>query len=285
MRVVVLGGSGMLGSMAVRVLSADAALEVVAVGRPAVDAETASAEELARALDGAAWAINAIGVIKTHIRDAISDDVTRAVRVNALFPHALAEAARRTGTRVIQIATDCVYSGDRGRYVETDLHDARDVYGKTKSLGEVRAPHVTHLRSSIVGPERRSHTSLLDWFRQQPPRAAIQGYTNHHWNGVTTLHFAKLCLALIREAVPAPALQHVVPADAVTKDHLLHVFASAYGRTDVTIAPTGAPQAIDRTIATSAPAVNHALWRAAGYASPPTIEAMVQEMAEETRGL
>jgi len=178
-----------------------------------------------------------------------------------------------------------VFSGASGRYDEAAEHDATDVYGQTKSLGEVPGENVLNLRCSIIGPEVGSSTSLLEWVLAHPRGATLNGFTNHHWNGVTTLHFAKLCLALIREAVPAPALQHVVPADAVTKDHLLHVFASAYGRTDVTIAPTGAPQAIDRTIATSAPAVNHALWRAAGYASPPTIEAMVQEMAEETRGL
>jgi len=301
MRLVVLGASGMLGSMVLRCLSAEGDVDVRATvrseaARAAVlplfrdtpidllDAEHASDEDLVRALDGAAWAVNAIGVIKSRIRDADAADVERALRVNALFPHRLAKAAARTGTRVIQIATDCVYSGARGGSVEADEHDPRDVYGRTKSLGEARLPAITHLRCSIVGPELASHHSLLDWFLGQPPRAAIRGFTNHHWNGVTSLHFAKLCLGVMRGSLDLPWLLHVVPADALTKSALLGEFARAYGRTDVTINPVAAETAVDRTIATSHPDANRRLWAAAGYADPPSLHTMVMELAEDTRG-
>ena len=221
--------------------------------------------------------INAVGVIKPYIRDTDSCQVERAVRVNALFPHLLARAAARCDARVIQIATDCVYSGARGGYVESDLHDAQDAYGKTKSLGEVRHEAVYNLRCSIIGPESRGHRSLLDWFRLQPAGATVPGYANHRWNGVTTLAFARLCLGLVREG--GPQRIHVIPADQVSKAELLGVVREAYARQDITIAPENTPIAIDRTLATEHPAGNLALWRAAGYAAVPTIAEMVREMA------
>jgi len=301
MRLVVLGVSGMLGSMVLRCLSAQDDVNVCATARddasrtaaqalfPAasidlLDAEQATDDDLVRALDGATWAINAIGVIRSRIRDAEAADVERAIRVNALFPHRLARAAVHTGTHVLQIATDCVYSGARGRYVEADEHDPRDVYGRTKSLGEARLPSMTHLRCSIVGPELSTHQSLLDWFLGQPPRARVRGFTNHLWNGVTSLHFAKLCLGVMRGGLDLPGLLHVVPGDTLPKSALLAEFARAYGRTDVTIEPVPAPVAVDRTIDTSHPEANRRLWAAAGYAAPPTLGAMVMELAEETRG-
>ena len=95
---------------------------------------------------------HAIGVIKPYIRDDDAAAVERALRVNGLFPHILARAAERSGCRVLQIATDCVYAGTIGNYREAAPHDALDVYGKTKSLGEVNSAAVHHLRCSIIGP-------------------------------------------------------------------------------------------------------------------------------------
>ena len=173
MRVVVLGASGMLGSMVLSELAGDGTLEVTGTVRPALDAECAGVDDLARLLDGASWAVNAIGVIKPYIRDDEAAAVERAVRVNGLFPHLLARAAERTGCRVLQIATDCVYSGTIGNYREDAPHDALDVYGKTKSLGEVNSPAVHHLRCSIIGPEPKAHVSLLDWFLGPPSGSGL----------------------------------------------------------------------------------------------------------------
>src|SRR5207244_6584362 len=110
--------------------------------------------------------------------------VRRAVAVNSLFPYALSDVAEAAGARVLQIATDCVFSGREGSYREDSPHDPLDVYGKTKSLGEVQAPHFLNLRCSIVGPEIRGFRSLLCWFLAQPRNARLRGFVNHWWNGV-----------------------------------------------------------------------------------------------------
>lgn len=298
MKVAVLGASGMLGSTLVSAFADEDDVEVVAVVRdersrdavrsrlPEVeyrwfDAERCSPADLASACAGAAWVVNAIGVIKHKLNDRDAAEVERAVRVNALFPHLLARAAAEAGTRVLQIATDCVYSGDRGRYTETDEHDPRDVYGRTKSLGEVRSPVVHHLRCSIVGPELSGHRSLLDWFLQQPPNGKVSGFGNHRWNGLTAWHFGQICLGVMRRNVALVSVQHVVPADVVSKATLLQYFAADYGREDVAISLVDAPVAVDRTLSTIAPDLNRDVWKAAGYPEPPTIGQMVAEQARQ----
>ena len=100
---------------------------------------------------------------------------------------------------MIQIATDCVYSGKTGGYNEDSLHDALDAYGKTKSLGEVRSSTFLNIRSSIIGPEINHKVLLLEWFLKQPKGAVLNGFSNHLWNGVTTLQFAELCLTIIKK--------------------------------------------------------------------------------------
>lgn len=205
--------------------------------------------------------INCIGLIKPHITD-----VREAIRVNSLFPYRLPE-----GT--IQIATDCVYSGKKGNYVESDLHDATDVYGKTKSLGE--APHLINLRCSIIGPELKNHLSLLDWFLSQ---TETNGFTNHVWNGITTYHFARICRGIIKYNLKVPNLQHIVPKDKVTKYQLLQLIAESYN-VDIKVNKAKAPESIDRTLSTSDPEMNLKIWRAAGYQTPPTVKQMIQELS------
>jgi dTDP-4-dehydrorhamnose reductase len=296
MRIAVLGASGMLGSMLVRSLAAErdveilatvrdaAALELVRARLPAVDCRLLDVgrldvEDIARAIAGVSWIVNAIGAIKHRFNERDPADVERAVRVNAMFPHLLARAAGEAGARVLQIATDCVYSGARGRYTENDAHDPHDVYGKTKSLGEVRSSVVHHLRCSIVGPELAGHRSLLDWFVGQPRGASVEGYVNHRWNGITAWHFGQICLGAMRQDPGLPSVQHVVPADSVTKATLLQYLAADYQRGDITITATNAPVAVDRTLETIAPQINRDLWKAAGYPEPPTIAQMIGEQA------
>lgn len=296
-RVLVLGGSGMLGSQVADVLSREKRIELaVAVrdrafageGRAALpeaewlllDAETATAETLEPLLASFDTVVNCIGVIKPYIQDTNPAQVERALRVNALFPHALGKAAGRANVRVLQIATDCVYSGAKGDYIESDAHDALDVYGKSKSLGEANLDGMHHLRCSIIGPELKSHRSLLDWFRKQNRGAQLTGFTNHFWNGVTTLHFGLLCAGIIGTELELPRSTHVIPSGRISKHEMLLRFQSAYARPDLEIGGKPAALSVDRTLATADPERNAALWRAAGYtAGPPAVPQMIDEMA------
>jgi len=293
--VAVLGASGMLGAMTTDVLAAEKDLRVIGTVRNSqardrfaemypdvewrlLDAELAGESAVAAAISGAAWAVNCIGIIKPYIHDDNADETERALKVNSLFPQFLAKAAQKSGTRVLQIATDCVYSGSQGAYPESAPHDALDVYGKTKSLGE---PYVggTHLmRCSIIGPEPKAFVSLLEWFLGRPRGAQVNGFTNHRWNGVTTYHFAKLCKAIIGGGLQLPRAQHVVASGSLSKSEMLSCFARVYGREDVVITPVEAKVVIDRTLSTENPTLNAQLWKAAGYPEPPTVPQMIEEM-------
>ncbi|HEY2768939.1 MAG TPA: SDR family oxidoreductase [Solirubrobacteraceae bacterium] len=288
-QVLVLGAHGMLGSMVARALAQDPALQVTATGRnddapapPGCEYRTfdASADPLGPVLDGGdyEWIMNAIGVIKPRIDERQAASIENAIAINALFPYRLAAESAHRGQRVIQIATDCVYSGSTGAYREPAPHDPVDVYGKSKSLGEVPADSMIHLRCSIIGPELGRSSSLLGWILSAAPGAQLNGFTDHFWNGVTTLHFAKLCAAVIA-GTEVPARQHIVPGDSVSKAQLLEQVLSAYGRTDVTVNPGPAPQPIDRTLASDDPDSSRRLWSAAGYDQPPTIAQMLDELA------
>ncbi len=294
--VALVGASGMLGSMILDVLSRDGELKVLATVRdpqvaatarsrfPGVewrllDVERDDAEAVRRAVAGASWVINAIGKTKPYIHDDNAAEVECALRVNAQFPFVLARAAEREGARVLQIATDCVFSGLAGHYVESSKHDALDVYGKSKSMGEVPLPNVMHLRCSIIGPEPKVFVMLLDWFRRQKQGAQLTGYSNHFWNGVTTYQYARLCQGIMRGDLFAAKVQHVVPQGAVSKADLLECFKTNYKRPDIGIAYKEVVPVVDRTLNTERQEQNGALWQAAGYRAIPTIPDMVAELA------
>jgi len=296
-KIVILGGSGMLGAMAVEYFSRQPDCQVMATVRDRDYLERAATAmpEVAWVVAGSDhekrsfgfdsvsdvdWIINAVGIIKPLIKDDDAAQVERAIWVNSMFPNMVAELAQNEGARVLQIATDCVYSGVKGRYTESDFHDALDVYGKTKSLGECRRPQVAHLRCSIIGPEIKDHRSLLDWFLMQPPDARVKGFSNHDWNGVTTLHFAKLCHGIIRDDIEIPHLQHVIPTGSITKAAMLQAFAGNFNRPDIAIEVVEAPVKIDRTLATNHHDLNRVIWEAAGYEQPPTVEEMITELSE-----
>jgi dTDP-4-dehydrorhamnose reductase len=281
----------MLGHVVGDVLASEPSLDVVATARegakrPAIDAEwrtldaqTATTGDIERAIEGVAFVVNAIGVIKPYIDESDQASVERAIAVNALFPHRLAAAAATTGAKVIQIATDCVYSGADGPYAEDAAPDALDVYGKTKSLGEVPSDAMMHLRCSIIGPQIGGAQSLLEWFLSQPEGAEVNGFTNHRWNGVTTLQFARLSRGIVAADAFEAGTFHVIPGDDISKAELLDSFAESFDRSDITVNHGEAGVAVDRRLRTSNEDTNRRLWEAAGYGEAPGVRAMVAEMA------
>ncbi|HUD06068.1 MAG TPA: sugar nucleotide-binding protein [Candidatus Saccharimonadales bacterium] len=296
-KVTIIGCTGMLGSIVLDSLFNDGDFDIGATHRASadkkslvgaypsvsfevIDAETASVEDISNAIKGSKWVINAAGIIKPYIHDDNAAEVERAILVNSLFPHRLGDAATKVGANVIQIATDCVYSGQKGDYIETDVHDALDVYGKSKSLGEAYFENIYHVRCSIIGPELKGHLSLLDWFLGNPQNADLNGFSNHQWNGITTLQFAKIARGIIKANLSLPHAQHIVPGNIISKADLLKTFAKAFKRPDITIKAMEAPTVIDRTLTTNNDSLNRQIWQSAGYNTPPTIEQMVLELAE-----
>jgi dTDP-4-dehydrorhamnose reductase len=239
------------------------------------DAETDSVADLVGSVRPD-YIVNAIGIIKPRINEQEMASRLTAIRVNSVFPHDLVAACNQYGTRMIQIATDCVYSGSQGLYGESALHDATDVYGKTKSLGEAQSTQALHLRASIIGPEQGRSSSLWEWVRGQTTGATINGFTNHQWNGVTTFHFGRVCAGLIKNRSDLAGVYHLIPGDIVNKQVLVSAIAIASGRGDITIKPVEAKDTIDRTLKTDHPPISEQLWQMAGFTKPPTIEEMVR---------
>ncbi len=279
--VLLLGGTGMLGYTVKATLQA-AGLNVASTARDgsaalAFDARTDDIGDCIAAAGTPPLIVNAIGIIKPHINEGDNASRQQAIDVNGSFPHRLALAAESAGSHVVQIATDCVYSGATGVYTESAVHDALDVYGKTKSLGEVPSPSVTHLRCSIIGPENGRSTSLWEWLIGQPAGATVNGYTDHRWNGVTTHAFGQICAGIVRSGWAQAGSFHIIPGDVVTKAQLLDDIKAACGRDDIVVQAGPAPSSIDRTLASDYPEANAALWDAAGYTEAPSIAKMVRD--------
>lgn len=295
-KVAILGASGMLGCEVLNVFAKDNSCQIVATARTAdlfdgsiknVDWKTFDAEavdtknNLRKIVDGVDFVINCIGIIKPYAKDDNAEHIKRAIKVNSLFPQILSELSQELGFKVLQIATDCVYSGTKGLYDENDKHDALDVYGKTKSLGEVVGNvNFYNLRCSIIGKEKKSFVSLLEWFLNQPKGASLNGFTNHNWNGVTTHHFGKICLGIIKNNLQLPTTQHIVSGNILSKYEMLKTFAKYFNREDLAINATEAQAKIDRTISTINQTLNQQIWQSAGYQTPPTIEKMVEEISK-----
>ena len=195
------------------------------------------------------YAVNCIGILKPAVDEIDSASMRRAITVNALFPHRLAEVAAGAGTRVIHISTDGVFSGGSSRrLVETDPTDCPDPYGKTKVLGECRARNVINIRCSIIGRDPVWHKGLIERVLCSPPGAELPGFEDQAWNGVTTGQFAALCRRLMESGAfdrirAVSPIHHFCPNPAITKYDLLRRIQQASGQ-DVTIrrARSGAPE-------------------------------------------
>jgi dTDP-4-dehydrorhamnose reductase len=242
MKVLVIGASGMIGSTVLRVLSEKKEWEVfgtirdenvkrffsVSVGeRLVAGIDVEHPDALVKVFDQIRpdVVVNCAGLTK-HKPEA--EDPLVSIPINTLMPHRLAGLCKLAGARLIHVSTDCVFSGEKGGYTEEDFADARDVYGKSKALGEVDYPHAITLRTSTIGHELQSKFGLLDWFLSQEGRC--KGYTRAVFSGLPTVVFAQVVRDVVIPHAALSGLYHVA-AKPIGKFELLKLIADIYGKT------------------------------------------------------
>jgi dTDP-4-dehydrorhamnose reductase len=168
--------------------------------------------------------VNCAGLTK-HKPDA--EDPLVSIPINALMPHRLAGLCKLVGARLIHVSTDCVFSGEKGNYTEDDLADARDVYGKSKALGEVDYPHAITLRTSTIGHELQNTYGLLDWFLSQDVQC--KGFARAIFSGLPTVVFSQVIRDVVIPHPELTGLYHVA-AKPINKFELLKLIADVYGK-------------------------------------------------------
>lgn len=165
--------------------------------------------------------INCIGVL---IRGS-NTDTANAIYINSYFPHFLSNLIKKKNGRLIHVSTDCVFSGAKGDYSELDLSDAGDIYGKTKSLGEVNNKNDLTFRTSIIGPELKMEgEGLFHWLMKQ--RDSVNGFTKVFWSGVTTLELARIIHAAIEQNLTG--LINISAKQKISKYDLLKKITNIY---------------------------------------------------------
>lgn len=173
--------------------------------------------------------VNCVGVIKQKPE---AKDPLISISINSLFPNRLAALCRASGARLIHISTDCVFSGRKGMYTESDVSDAVDLYGKSKALGEVDAPGALTVRTSIIGREPGTAYGLLEWFLSNRG-GRIKGFTKAVYSGFTTTALGRI-LADVIESHPALEGLWNVASDPISKYDLLLMANEAF-QTGITI--------------------------------------------------
>lgn len=201
--------------------------------------------------------INCIGVVKPRIIENNSDSVYKAILVNSIFPHLLRKNFPRI--KIYQIATDCVFSGNKGKYDEDSIHDAEDVYGKSKSLGEVRSNNFFNLRCSIIGREINNQYSLVEWLLSQKNNN-LKGFNNHNWNGVSTIVFSNILCTIIKHKINIPNILHIIPKNIINKYTLLKLLNTKFENNNIIESFTSANK-IDRSLNTKYLKLNDKIWK------------------------
>jgi dTDP-4-dehydrorhamnose reductase len=255
-RILVVGASGMLGHQALRVLSPDFEVwgacrnphDLPELGVPAarmlggLDATDAGSARALIARVRPDLVLNAAGIVKQRpdARAAVP-----SIAVNSLWPHLLADACAAHGARMVQVSTDCVFSGSRGQYVESDVPDEFGLYGRSKLLGEVTdRDNVVTLRTSIIGWQLGEPTGLVGWFaahRDEP----LKGYARAVFSGLTTMALTEVIRDVILPDGTLSGLWHV--SAAPIDKHTLMKDLAGYLGWQVNLTPVDEP-VIDRSL-------------------------------------
>mgnify|MGYP002814019490 FL=1 len=281
MRILILGGDGMLGHQLLRHFKERHDVRAtLRLGREAYEAHRLFEQGSAfygidaRQMDALLQVIadfrpetvvNAIGIVKQR---SDAKEVIPSLEINSLLPHRLALACRTVGARLVHLSTDCVFSGRKGNYCETDFSDADDLYGRTKFLGEVSESHCLTLRTSMIGPELSRKTGLLEWFLAQRGQT-VKGFTKAIFSGFPTSELARIVERVLVDVPTVHGVYHVA-ARPISKYDLLTLIRDRL-RLPITIERDSTFEC-DRSLDATR------FHRDTGY-SPPPWDVMINDMA------
>lgn len=239
MRAYVFGHTGMLGRYVYTYLQSQG-LDVVGVGRKQTNALYPQEGRIVPLFTKGDVVINCVGAIPQRGAYSKHDFVL----INSAFPHFLSEFCIENGLHFIHATTDCVFSGSGHNYDEKSLHTAEDIYGKSKSLGE--PAEATIIRTSIIGEELFNKKSLLEWVKSNKGNT-VDGYTNHIWNGITCLEFAKICANVISTDNYWKGVKHIHSPGFVNKRELVQLISDIYNL-NITVNPVAPGLRNDKTL-------------------------------------
>lgn len=236
-KVLIFGARGMLGHIAVQYLKQQGCYEAISCVRNASAADEISLDvtDFSRAQcilkeQQPDIVLNCVGMLVK----ACSDHPDTAILINSYFPQFLAHLSKEMNFKLIHISTDCVFSGKKGNYKDTDFRDGDTPYARTKAMGEVIDDHNLTIRTSIIGPELKDNgTGLFHWFMQQ--HGEVKGYTHAYWSGVTTLELSKCIHAAIQQNLTG--LYQLSMPEKISKYDLLKLFQKIWKKDDVQIIP------------------------------------------------
>jgi dTDP-4-dehydrorhamnose reductase len=280
-RVLVLGGTGMLGHTLFSALSVDPRLDVYATVRSAKELsgwlpigkmkkiypniDSYHIDSLVKVLADVKpdIVVNCIGIIK-QVPEA--QDPIATITANALLPHRLAQLCSASGARLIHVSSDCVFNGEKGNYTEHDFSNATDLYGRTKFLGEVNYSHCVTLRTSIIGHELKGNYGLVEWFLGQNEN--VQGFRKTVYSGFPTVEFSRIIRDYVIPNQEMTGLYHVSSAP-ISKYELLKLISAQYGK-KIQIEPDNSVR-IDRSL-------NSSKFRSQTGYNPPTWTELIRDM-------
>jgi dTDP-4-dehydrorhamnose reductase len=283
MRVLVLGASGMLGNAMLRLLAEANDLEVFGTARSAVSSPLFAAslrDRISFGINAESQdlltriffeikphvVINCIGIV-IHM-DQTYDDLIEVLSLNTLLPHRLARLCALSGARLIHVSSDCVFSGMRGGYSESDPSDSVELYGKSKFLGEVSYPHALTIRTSLIGHALINGHGLIDWFLSQ--ERSVKGYTRAIFSGLPTVELARVVRDIVLQRHDLSGVYHVA-SKSISKLELLKLVAEVYGKS-IEIVPDE-QVVVDRSLNADR------FCLATGYVAPPWPD-LVKQMFE-----
>lgn len=276
MRVLVLGVTGMLGSAVFKLFSQGGEHEIwgtmrgesqrryfpeAAQSRLLTGVNALDHDSLIEILGRIApdVVINCVGLIKQL---AEANDPLAILPINSMLPHRLGRLCAPAGLRLIHFSTDCVFSGRKGMYRESDVSDAEDLYGKSKYIGELHdVPHAVTLRTSIIGHELNSNRSLVDWFLSR--QGTVEGFAKAIFSGLPAVELARVIRDRVLPRQELQGLYHV-SAKPISKFDLLTLVARVYRKQIEIVADDRL--VIDRSLD------SERFRRATGYVAPEWIE-------------
>jgi len=224
-KIAVIGSSGMLGSYVSKYFES-VGVEVLNFNRDNFDILKQDSLSLFKLVSNlkdeeVSVIVNCAGLINTRMYEFETDEI---LQINSIFPKKLSRECDELGVRMVHITTDCVFAGKRGKYIEFDEHDALDLYGRTKSLGEPK--DCIGIRTSIIG-ESKNGRSLVEWVKKNKDNK-INGYLSHFWNGITCLELAKCIEKMINNNLWWRGVSHIHSPKDYSKYDLLKLINDIY---------------------------------------------------------